>query len=230
MKFKSLGKLCFVLLMLFLVSHAVYAAPSAPEAPAEITLFEISPSESQPGDSVNITINAELTSSDGTTYFCLYIPDTVSTGTTNGNANNTPSSINMVYYVGFNSFPITFNKTNDPDGGTSCPARSGQTSTLYRADGLPTGTTTYETVGTNSMTLSATATPGTYSWTVLVEEPSGQPNVLSDNHTILEPLAVALQNVSVVESTTGVWMLLIVACLAAGVTAFLLWRIRRPIS
>jgi hypothetical protein len=111
-----------------------------------------------------------MTSGDGTTNFCLYAPNTA--------VGTFPASIDLTYYSGFSSTTVTFNQI-----ATSCPARSGQTGQMYNGTSLPNGDTTYE--GTASFTINNSATPGTYSWTLLLEEPGGGTNPFSTTHQIV---------------------------------------------
>ncbi len=162
----------FTVLLTLLLSSAAFAQSPGGD-PAGVNTFNVSPDPAYQGDTVTLTINFNATAgADGQTRFCLYAPATA--------VGTFPSSITLSYFSGFSSTPVTFNTS-----AATCPGRTGQTGQMYDsgAAGLPTGDTTYD--GSATFTISGSATPGLYDWTLLLEEPGSGVNPLSYvNHEI----------------------------------------------
>lgn len=167
-------KIFFVVLvaMLLVLSNSGIAA-AAGDAPEGVNTFTVSPDPAAAGDTVTIDINANMTAgADGNTSFCLYAPDTA--------VGTFPGTITLTYYSGFTSTDVDFTAVTD----TVCPDRTNQTAKHYTftSGTLPAGDTTYE--GSTTFDIANDATPGTYNWTLLLEEPGSGTNPLSDSHEI----------------------------------------------
>ncbi len=180
-----------VLLALLLTSVAFAQSPGGD--PAGVNTFDVSPDPATQGDTVTLSINFNATSGDGQTRFCLYAP-TTAVGTF-------PATITLSYFSGFTSNNVTFSTS-----ATACPTRTGQTGQMYDsgAAGLPVGDTTYE--GSATFTISGTATPGTYDWTLLLEEPGTGVNPLSYvGHQILPAADTGLSGRLIDSGTLQPW-------------------------
>ncbi|GAB4529684.1 MAG: hypothetical protein Fur0018_16440 [Anaerolineales bacterium] len=165
------SKTLIILLVLMMTAGAALAQSPNPEG---VNTLTVSPDPAYAGDTVTITINFNATAGgDNTTRFCLYAP-TTAVGTF-------PATITLNYYSGWIQTPVTFNQDANP-----CPARTGQTGQMYTSPAtLPPGDTTYD--GTASFTISGTATPGYYNWTLLLEEPGSGVNPLSYTNFQIKP-------------------------------------------
>jgi hypothetical protein len=169
-----------IIALLFGLTGVVYAE----NGPESVNTFSVSPDPQTAGSDVTLSINVDIADgdSDDVTYICIYEPNTNS-------AVDEPDSFTLTYYSGFSSNDVIFNETTQPDGGVECPSRTGQTSTLYKADtsgslALPDTETTYD--GSTSWPLASGASAGSYDWTLLLSEPGGTPNPLSYNHEVQE--------------------------------------------
>jgi len=183
----------FTVLLTLLLSSAAFAQSPGGD-PAGINTFNVSPDPATRGDTVTLSINFNATSGDGQTRFCLYAP-TTAVGTF-------PSTITLSYFSGFTTTPVTFSTS-----AATCPARSGQTGQMYDsgAAGLPVGDTTYD--GSATFTISSTATPGTYDWTLLLEEPGSGVNPLSYiGHQILPASDTGISGRLIDSGTLQPWM------------------------
>jgi hypothetical protein len=196
-------------LILILATGTAFAGPPAPEG---VNNFDVSPDPAAPGDTVTININVNITAgADNTSSFCLYAPATAGA--------NFPASITLTYWVGLTPTNATFTGSAG-----SCPAISGTVNSLYTATGLPAGDTTFG--GSATFTISAAATPGTYTWRIVLEEPSTTPTSMNVSHTIESPTAVTLLGTET--STAATPLVLLAALLVLSAATLLLLR-RRPL-
>ncbi|RME13252.1 MAG: hypothetical protein D6802_02035, partial [Ardenticatenia bacterium] len=149
--------------------------------PMSINTFTISPDPSVMGGTVTVNINVDINENEnnGVTYICLYTPSALTV--------NLPANFTLTAYSGFTSQSVTFTQTTQGGSEPTCPARSNQNGTLYKATSASNGTATYDGSFTATIT---SGTAGSYDWTLLLEEPAGTPNPLSYNHTVEAPTIV----------------------------------------
>lgn len=153
-----------------------------------VNSFTITPDSIRVGYSGTVYINANLTSADGTTYFCLYISDTLADPIV-----SIPNSIVLKYKSGFSFVDATFVKTAQGGGEPTCPVYAALTGYLYKGTGLPTGDKTYS----GSFTLTMPNDPsykGNYKLVFFPEEPTpGGMEFAEAPFSILGPSAVSLK-------------------------------------
>ncbi len=145
--------------------------------------FTITPDTIRVGKTGQVYINANLTSGDGATRFCLYVSDTL--------AGILPDPIPFKYKSGFTWITVDFTQGASGD----CPTEVGLTPYLYSASGLPTTDKTYS--ATFNVTIPTTTPWANYKLVFFPEEPSpGGMEFAEAPFVVVGPNAVALKNVA----------------------------------